>query len=391
MSALHNTRQTTVAGAARFQRAGFPDALTERLEQILQCPVTGDPLFRMTPAEIATLNARIGTRDLFHRDGTPVTRKIESAFASADGQFAYPVCDGIVILLEGLAISLQGELADNTHFGEEKQNVQEFYDRIGWSRGENNAFIDADKYEDLRPVASEYVSRCRLRINRHLSHGGEYLLDVASGPIQFPEYLTYSEKFHFRICVDLSFTALVEARKKLGDRGIYLLADITNLPLRTGSVDAAISLHTIYHVPEREQPLAFCELHRVIKPDSTAVVIYSWGARSILMNTLLFPLVLLRAARRVGRRAFAVMGRASASKLYAHMHSPEWFERYAWGFELELLGWRLLSHHCSKVYAHRFLLGRRLLKAALWCEDRFPRFAGRVGQYPLVVIRKRSA
>jgi hypothetical protein len=32
--------------------------------------------------------------------------------------------------------------------------------------------------------------------------------------------------------------------------------------------------------------------------------------------------------------------------------------------------------------------GRALLKVVFWLEDRFPRFFGENGQYPLIVIRK---
>ena len=67
---------------------------------------------------------------------------------------------------------------------------------------------------------------------KYLRQGGKYILDVASGGIPQPEYLQYSEAFEKRICIDLSFVALQQARKKLGSKGIYILGDITNLPLR---------------------------------------------------------------------------------------------------------------------------------------------------------------
>ena len=40
------------------------------------------------------------------------------------------------------------------------------------------------------------------------------MLDMASGPIQYPEYLVYSSNFKKRYCVDLSKNALEAAKKK---------------------------------------------------------------------------------------------------------------------------------------------------------------------------------
>ena len=50
------------------------------------------------------------------------------------------------------------------------------------------------RYEDLRPVAREYISRCHQRVSRHLPPEGRLFLDAGSGPIQYPEYLD-SEDF----------------------------------------------------------------------------------------------------------------------------------------------------------------------------------------------------
>jgi hypothetical protein len=69
--------------------------------------------------------------------------------------------------------------------------VRNFYDQIGWQRFADGLYQNA-RYEDLRPVAQEYVHRCHLRVNRHLKPQGKILLDAGSGPVQYQEYLTYS-------------------------------------------------------------------------------------------------------------------------------------------------------------------------------------------------------
>jgi len=67
-----------------------------------------------------------------------------------------------------------------------------------------------------------------LRVNRHLAQHGNCLLDAGSGPVQWPEYLTYSEGYRYRVCADISITALKAARHKLLQRGLYVVADIAD-------------------------------------------------------------------------------------------------------------------------------------------------------------------
>ncbi len=156
-----------------------------------------------------------------------------------------------------------------------KQQVREFYDRIGWSQVSEGLYQNA-RYEDLRPVSRRYIHDCHLRVNRHLAPQGDYLLDAGSGPVQWPEYLTYSQGYRFRVCADISITALREARARLGSHGLYVVADIANLPFRPDAFDGIVSMHAIHHLPLPEHKRAYLELDRVLKPARLAVVINGW-------------------------------------------------------------------------------------------------------------------
>jgi len=261
-----------------------------------------------------------------------------------------------------------------------------FYDDVGWQKAEGGQFTDSALFEDLRPVSAEYIHRCHLRVNRYLSPTGRFLVDAASGPVQFPEYLTYSEGYDKRICVDFSFRALVEARKTVGDRGAYVLADITKLPLRDGAADAVVSINTIYHVPEDEQAEAFNELHRVLAPGRTAVVVYAWH-HSVLMRLFEIP---MRAVRLLARLA----GRRSAGPtvpLYFRPKGHRWFVRRPWPFRYRIAVWRAVSVPFLEFYGRARLGGRRLLSFVFWLEERMPGLMGRLGQYPLIVMAKDEA
>src|SRR5512133_2084353 len=129
-----------------------------------------------------------------------------------------------------------------------KQQVREFYDQIGWSQAGDGLYQNA-RYEDLRPVSREYIHRCHLRVNNHLQASGDLLLDAGSGPVQYPEYLTYSQNYKFRVCLDISILALKEARNRLGEHGLFVVADVANLPFKPESFDGLVSLHTLQHLP----------------------------------------------------------------------------------------------------------------------------------------------
>ena len=127
-----------------------------------------------------------------------------------------------------------------------KRNVREFYDQVGWQEVSDGIYQNA-AHEDLRPVSRDYIHKCHMRILRHIKPSGKLLLDAGSGPIQYPEYLEYSRCYQNRVCADISIVALQEARRRIGAHGLFVVADIANLPfasggIRRGGIDA-------YHPP----------------------------------------------------------------------------------------------------------------------------------------------
>ena len=110
-----------------------------------------------------------------------------------------------------------------------KHDVGQFYNEVGWQMEEKGLYQNA-RYEDLRPVSADYIHKCHMRVKRYLATSGSYLLDAGSGPVQYDEYLTYSEDYKARVCMDLSVVAMQEARKRLGEKGFYVVGDIAHLP-----------------------------------------------------------------------------------------------------------------------------------------------------------------
>ena len=71
-----------------------------KLLDIICCPATHAPLKLMPDATLHMLNTRIEAGRLIQRDDALVTDKLEQALITEDDRLAYPVRDGIPILLE---------------------------------------------------------------------------------------------------------------------------------------------------------------------------------------------------------------------------------------------------------------------------------------------------
>ncbi len=283
---------------------------------------------------------------------------------------------------------------DDSHV---KAQVRQFYDQVGWQQVSAGQYQNA-RYEDLRPVAHEYIHRCHLRVNRYLRHDGDFLLDAGSGPIQYPEYLTYSQGYRYRVCLDISSVALVEARKRIGERGLFVVADVANLPFKTGVFDGIVSLHTLHHLPAAEQKKAYLDLYRTLKNGSSMVVVNGWTVSPLMDRWQ--PLV--RLMERVGswfaRRRIRLEGppedkpinekTASPTGTFVQKQDAANLRQELSGLNVEIRVWRSLSVRFMRAVMKDKLGGRVWLKLVYWLEERFPHYFGENGQYPLVVIRK---
>lgn len=280
-----------------------------------------------------------------------------------------------------------------------KQQVREFYDQVGWQEVSEGVYQNAH-YEDLRPVSRQYIHRCHLRLLRHLNPSGRFFLDAGSGPIQYPEYLEYSRGYQFRVCADISSTALQEARKRIGDHGLFVVADIANLPFKAGVFDGMASLHTIHHLPEAEHLQAYKELFRVLCANRAGVVVNGWPS-SRLMSAF-EPL--MRLSRRVRSTFRRLTGKPRAPRknkpdrseengipkgTFTNRHDYTWVLNVV-GAEmpLEILVWRSVSVRFMRTLIHPWLGGRALLGLLYRLEERYPHYFGKNGQYPLIVLQK---
>jgi SAM-dependent methyltransferase len=283
-----------------------------------------------------------------------------------------------------------------------KDQVRSFYDRVGWQQVSDGIYQNA-RYEDLRPVSQEYILRCHMRVKRFLADSGDYLLDAGSGPVQYPAYLTYSQNYRFRVCADISITALREARLRLGKKGLYVVCDIANLPFRSESFEGIVSLHTIHHVPYESQPRAYLSLYRLLKPGKNAAIVNAWN-QSRLMERWKWLMLLMERLTGLWNRLFhrELKGTATQSTdspvaekipptgTYTQHYEAETLlaELATCQIPAEIHPWRSLSVRFLRAVIHPGLAGGSLLRLVYNLEGRYPRYFGKNGQYPLIILRK---
>jgi SAM-dependent methyltransferase len=311
-------------------------------------------------------------------------------------------------------------LEANRLMAEIKQDVRQFYDQIGWSLVGEDLYQNA-RYEDLRPVSQEYIHRCHLRVGRRLAPAGRYLLDAGSGPIQYLEYFEYSRNYQYRVCADISITALIEARKRLAnhpelqianrdlqttnyEHGMFVVADVANLPFKSAVFDGIVSLHTIHHLPEDEHLQAYEGLYRVLAPGKSAVVVNGWPSSKIM--AFFDPLVRLN--YRLRRLAKRLRGRTQPAYVQKHAteansearpqkgtftsrHDIAWIKNEVGSLmPVEIQVWRSASVRFLRAVIYPWLAGKYWLRLLFWLEERYPHYFGENGQYPLIVIKKKS-
>lgn len=366
----------------------------EKFLSRLKCPISGNKLQPISQAELEKLlGESIQLEKSFK--GHSLSLLIDTS-----KNYYYPVYDDIYCLLPDYAktVNKNNTLDENDAATKIKKSNREFYDSVGWEMKEDD-FKDAELFEDLRPISQDYIQKCRSRLNNYLLDSGEFIVDVASGPVQYDEYVEYSQNYEKRICVDFSISALKQAQKKLGDKSYYVLGDVTNMPFQDNSIDTVLSIHTIYHVPKDEQLTALNEIYRIQKPGNNALIIYSWGMHSLLIILFFFPFWIWRMVKAVvydtytfirtlfSRREGEYFRKNVSRGLYYHAHSYRYFKKYL-SFKYRVVVWRTVAKPFQHVYIHKFLLGRQILSLLYKLEDKFPKTFGRIGSYPLIIIEK---
>ena len=282
----------------------------------------------------------------------------------------------------------------------EKEIVKKFYESFGWDRNEAGVYKDTACFVDQRPPIKGYNHKVLTRARNFLRTHGEYFLDVGSGPIPNAKLLQYSSDFKWCVCVDLSRVALTEARSNLGQKGLYVQADLTNLPFKDGAFEAVLASHVLYHIPQDEQESAVLEFYRTMATGGLCVIIY-------MSKTS--PSVLLRNARRIiakvpglrllwtktvkpilSKREYNNNEEEARPFLYSHTYHYRWFRKtFPQSWDMDIRVWSCVDLDFTKTFVPNNFLGFVLMKFIFWLEIVFPHALLRISRYPMIIIRKK--
>jgi ubiquinone/menaquinone biosynthesis C-methylase UbiE len=265
-----------------------------------------------------------------------------------------------------------------------EKNISDFYNSVGWE-SEAEVYEDTKRFEDLRELAQEYNDKCRLRVARHIPEEGDKMLDMASGPIPYQEYLDYSQNFQKRYCVDLSNKALADAQRKIGDQGVFLHGSFFDLELEQNHFDCAISLHTIYHMDKQKQAQAVRKLLKVTKPEQPVIIVYR--NPNTLVEHFVAP---LRKLKQGWKKLNNTSGEKETTQLYAHAHPLDWWDQFRDVAAVEIFPWRSFFAPHQKILIPDNRLGEKLFAILYQLEEKFPNFFVRHFQYPMIVLRKKG-
>ncbi len=251
-------------------------------------------------------------------------------------------------------------------------NVFKFYNEGGWTKSKKNT-KDAILFEDLRPVAEEYVSYCRKKINNFIVKKGNHILDFASGPIQYKEYLQYSKNFKVRHCVDFSKDAIKIAKKRIGSKGKFYCDDFLKIKFKENFFDTIISLHTIYHIHKNDQSRVIKKLISISKKGSPIIIVYS-------NPDTIFSFL--------KKKIFFIKKKNLNKELYFYCHKLKWWKQFSKIAKVEFYPWRpFSSQHQEKLFPNNFV-GKILFKILILLEKKFPKIFVKYFQYPIIVLKK---
>ena len=257
-----------------------------------------------------------------------------------------------------------------------EDKVSKFYNSEGWEHDQSGNTVDANKWEDLRECSKSYLHKVRKRFGQYLPRSGNLFLDLGSGPIQYPEYLVYSENFNERHCIDLSNNALKIAKFKAPNIKTYCgsFFDIS-LPLNT--YDCSIAQHVLYHMDKNIQKDAIQKLIDITKPGGTIAIVY--GNPN---SPFEWPYKFYRTIKKF-------FGIRTNHDLYHFAYPLSWWKQFDKQADIQIYPWRTLNAFYLKKFIPNNICGTYCLNILFKIENLLPKFIiKRIAQYPTIILKK---
>ncbi len=154
-----------------------------------------------------------------------------------------------------------------------REILRNFYDSYGWKVDpQTGRYLDQVLFVDPDELAQRYMEKGELRYLKYFRGGGRYFLDAGCGA---KPRRALAQNYARHVCVDISILGLRECRRKIGESGHYVLADMTSMPFAENAFYGTLASHCLYHIDRHEQVEAVNELYRVTNPEETVLLFYN--------------------------------------------------------------------------------------------------------------------
>jgi len=265
--------------------------------------------------------------------------------------------------------------------------LRNFYNTYGWKRDETSGrYLDEILHEDLDEIVQRYMYNNEMRYQKYFEKRGTFFLDAGCGA---EPRLKMSQNFQRHVCIDISIVGLKEARKRLRDSGLYVVADMVSLPFKEKTFDGVLASHCLYHIDKDLQTIALRELYRVAKDNKNILIFYisKYSMISIVRKVGKFMIRLtdsLFKALKCDRRCSGLAVRIPPP-LYHYVHNPF---KLIKEFKLaDVTCLRTLSARETKLLKKLHLL-KPFIIVLSYLEKKFPHSMVYIGSYVAIRIKR---
>ncbi|MEM2848070.1 MAG: class I SAM-dependent methyltransferase [Zestosphaera sp.] len=145
---------------------------------------------------------------------------------------------------------------------------------------------------EYEAIAESYRRRPWEIVSKAVSSDTRWFADLGSGPGQNSRYLAATNNLVRGILIDISinmiYRSLKETPESLQHRLYPVLADMRELPIRTGSIDSILLISALHHlVPRADRLRALRECYRVLRNKGLLlVVVWARWQKPLLLDVV---------------------------------------------------------------------------------------------------------